>query len=147
MKYNYFISAITSISHSTPLGSSFTATQERAGFFHRGGVAFVKAFFQSTAPRLGTTDQTVVQAFHLLNNFDIPVGIQFLDPELIPDMPSATQITIATDLQHQRLFYRTMYNAAIRCIDLRKIDFDRVNFQAEPLEISREQPIEMIEVY
>lgn len=109
---------------------------------------FVRAaFFQSTAPRLGTTDQTVVQAFHLLNNFDIPVGIQFLDPELIPDMPSATQITIATDLQHQRLFYRTMYNAAIRCIDLRKIDFDRVNFQAEPLEISREQPIEMIEVY
>ena len=109
---------------------------------------FVRAaFFQSTAPRLETIEQTVVQAFHLLNNFDIPVGIQFGDPELAPDMPSATQITIATDLKNHRLYYRTMYNAAIRCIDLRKIDFDRVEFQAEPLDVSREQPIEMIEVY
>ena len=40
-----------------------------------------------------------------------------------------------------------MYNTAIRCIDLHEIDFDRVEFQAEPLDVSREQPIEMIEVY
>jgi choloylglycine hydrolase len=109
---------------------------------------FVRAaFFQSTAPRLEKTEQTIVQAFHLLNNFDIPVGIQFSDPDLVPNMPSATQITIATDLQHRRLYYRTMYNSTIRCIDLNTIDFDRVNFQAEPLEISREEPIEMVEVY
>ena len=109
---------------------------------------FVRAaFFQSTAPRLEKTEHTVVQAFHLLNNFDIPVGIQFADPELVPDMPSATQITIATDLKNHRLYYRTMYNSAIRCIDLTKIDFDRVAFQAESLENSREHPIEMIDVY
>jgi choloylglycine hydrolase len=109
---------------------------------------FVRAaFFQSTAPRLQTTEQTVVQAFHLLNNFDIPVGIQFPNPNLVPDMPSATQITIATDLQNRRLYYRTMYNSTIRCIDLHTIDFDRVNFQAEPLENSREEPIEKVEVY
>ena len=109
---------------------------------------FVRAaFFQSTAPRLQTTEQTVVQAFHLLNNFDIPVGIQFPNPNLVPDMPSATQITIATDLQNRRLYYRTMYNSTIRCIDLHTIDFDRVNFQAEPLENSREEPIEKVELY
>ena len=72
---------------------------------------------------------------------------QFADPELVPDMPSATQITIATDLKNHRLYYRTMYNSAIRCIDLTKIDFDRVAFRAESLENSREQPIEMIDVY
>jgi choloylglycine hydrolase len=109
---------------------------------------FVRAaFFQSTAPRLQTTEQTVVQAFHLLNNFDIPVGIQFPNPNLVPDMPSATQITIATDLQNRRLYYRTMYNSTIRCIDLHTIDFDRVNFLAESLENSREEPIEQLEVY
>jgi choloylglycine hydrolase len=109
---------------------------------------FVRAaFFQSTAPVLETIEATVVQAFHLLNNFDIPVGIQFSDPNLVPDMPSATQITIATDLQNLRFYYRTMYNTAIRCIDLRKIDFDRVEFQVKALDISREQPIEMVEVY
>ena len=109
---------------------------------------FVRAaFFQSTAPRLDKPEHTVVQAFHLLNNFDIPVGIQFSDSDLVPDMPSATQITIATDLKNHRLYYRTMYNSAIRCIDLTKIDFDRVAFQAESLENSREHPIEMIDVY
>ena len=105
------------------------------------------AFFQTTAPRLQKSEETVVQAFHLLNNFDIPVGVQFSDPELVPYMPSATQITIAIDLKMHRLYYRTMYNCLIRCIDLQKIDFDRVQFQAEPLENSRDEPIEYVEVY
>lgn len=105
------------------------------------------AFFQSTAPRLESSEKTVVQAFHILNNFDIPVGIQFNDIDLVPDMPSATQITIATDLQNRRLYYRTMYNSTIRCIDMHTIDFDRVTFQAEPLENSRDEPIEYIEIY
>jgi choloylglycine hydrolase len=109
---------------------------------------FVRAaFFQSTAPRLDKPEQTVVQAFHLLNNFDIPVGIQFTNSDLVPDMPSATQITIVTDLQNRRLYYRTMYNSKIRCIDMHAIDFDRVEFQANPLENSREEPIEYVEIY
>jgi choloylglycine hydrolase len=62
-------------------------------------------------------------------------------------MPSATQITIATDLQNRRLYYRTMYNSTIRSIDLNTIDFDRVNFQVETLENSREEPIERLEIY
>ena len=109
---------------------------------------FVRAaFFQSTAPQLDSPQHTVVQAFHLLNNFDIPVGIQFNDKDLAPNMPSATQITIATDLANRRLYYRTMYNSTIRCIDLHSIDFDRVAFQAEPLENNREEPIESVEIY
>jgi choloylglycine hydrolase len=109
---------------------------------------FVRAaFFQSTAPRLDKPEQTVVQAFHLLNNFDIPVGIQFTNSDLVPDMPSATQITIVTDLQNRRLYYRTMYNSKIRCIDMHTIDFDRVEFQANPLENSREEWIEYVEIY
>ena len=75
------------------------------------------------------------------------MGVQFSDPKSVPYMPSATQITIATDLKNHRLYYRTMYNSSIRCIDLQKIDFDRVQFQAEPLENSRDEPIEYVEVY
>lgn len=109
---------------------------------------FVRAaFFQSTAPRLEKPEHTVVQAFHLLNNFDIPIGIQFNDSDLVPDMPSATQLTIATDLKNRRLYYRTMYNSSIRCIDMHTIDFDRVEFQANPLEKSREEQIEYVEIY
>ena len=104
---------------------------------------FVRAaIFQSTAPRLERAEKTVVQAFHLMNNFDIPVGIQFSDPELVPDMPSATQITIVSDLQNRRLYYRTMYNSNIRCVDMKKIDFKRADFVLQGLDSSREQPIE-----
>lgn len=104
------------------------------------------AFFQSTAPRLEDEDATVIQAFHLLNNFDIPVGVQFADIRKVPNMPSATQITIACDLSNQRLYYRTMYNASIRCIDLHNIRFDKVKFQFAALDIDKRQPIEEIKI-
>lgn len=104
------------------------------------------AFFQSTAPRLADEDATVMQAFHLLNNFDIPVGIQFSDPREVPNMPSATQVTIASDLRNQRLYYRTMYDSSIRCIDLKSINFQRVKFQFAILDIDKRQPIEYIRI-
>lgn len=105
------------------------------------------AFFQSTAPVLDDAEQAVLQAFHILNNFDIPIGIQFSDPELAPDMHSATQITIGVNLIDRCLYYRTLYNSTIRCIDMRTINFDQVGYQAEFLEFSTMEPIEYIEVY
>lgn len=104
------------------------------------------AFFQSTAPALATTDATAVQAFHILNNFDIPVGVQFADPHQVPNMPSATQITIASDLSNKRLYYRTMYNSVIRCIDLKSIDFTQVKYQTNALDKEQKQLIEMIQI-
>lgn len=104
------------------------------------------AFFQSTAPRLGDEDATVIQAFHLLNNFDIPVGVQFTDPREVPSMPSATQVTIASDLRNQRLYYRTMYDMSIRCIDLKDIDFKRVKCQFASLDTDKRQPIEVLKI-
>jgi choloylglycine hydrolase len=104
------------------------------------------AFFQSTAPALATTEASVVQAFHILNNFDIPVGVQFADSHQVPNMPSATQVTIASDLSNQRLYYRTMYNAAIRCIDLKSIDFSQIRYQTKALDKEHKQPIEIIPI-
>ena len=104
------------------------------------------AFFQSTAPALATTDATAIQAFHILNNFDIPVGVQFADPHQVPNMPSATQITIASDLSNKRLYYRTMYNSVIRCIDLKSIDFTQVKYQTNALDKEPKQLIEIIQI-
>lgn len=106
---------------------------------------FVRAaFFQATAPTLPTATETVMQAFHILNNFDIPVGIQFAEGETLPNIPSATQWTIATDLKGGRLYFRTMYNSRIRCLDLERIDFRKVNFRSAPLDNSRTEQIEMV---
>lgn len=106
---------------------------------------FVRAaFFQATAPTLPTATETVIQAFHILNNFDIPIGIQFTEGETVPDIPSATQWTIATDLHGKRIYYRTMYNSRIRCLDLEHIDFRKVKFRSAPLDEIRAEQVEMV---
>ncbi|MGM9868996.1 MAG: linear amide C-N hydrolase [Sodaliphilus sp.] len=108
---------------------------------------FVRAaFYQTTAPRQSTTTKAVVQAFHILNNFDIPTGIQFADADSVPDIPSATQWTVATDLVNRKIYYRTMHNATIRCFDLSTINFEKALYQSYPLDRVKVQPIEMITV-
>ncbi|MDY3847886.1 MAG: linear amide C-N hydrolase [Prevotella sp.] len=108
---------------------------------------FVRAaFFQATAPKLPTTEKTVMQAFHILNNFDIPTGIQFSEGQRVPDIPSATQWTVATDITNRRIYYRTMHNSTIRCFDLRAINFSKVKYQSAPLDEQKVQPVEMVKV-
>lgn len=109
---------------------------------------FVRAaFYQATAPQQETTHATVLQAFQILNNFDIPIGIEHAKAEEAPaGLPSATQWTTATDLDALRIYYRTAWNSAIRCIDLKTINFQKVKFQAYPLDTVTEQPVEMIRI-
>ena len=103
---------------------------------------FVRAaFYQTTAPQQETSRQSVIQSFHILNNFDIPIGIEFATGQMPADMPSATQWTSATDLSNLEIYYRTMYDSSIRCIDLRTIDFSKVKYRAEPLDAELEQPV------
>ncbi|MDE6808351.1 MAG: linear amide C-N hydrolase, partial [Prevotella sp.] len=99
-----------------------------------------------TAPKFADPQKTVEQAFHILNNFDIPTGIQFTEGQPVPDIPSATQWTVATDLVNRRIYYRTMYNSSIRCFDLNNIDFGKVTFQWAPLDEVKIQPVEILKV-
>ena len=89
----------------------------------------VRAFFYvQTAPVPADKYAAVTQAFHILNNFDLPIGAEYAPGETIPDMPSATQWTAVSDVTHPTFYYRTMYNSAIRKIDLTKIDFNKVKY-------------------
>ena len=85
-------------------------------------------FFLHSAPTPKDAYSAVTQAFHLLNNFDLPIGAEYASGEKIPDMPSATQWTTVSDVTHPAFYYRTMYNSAIRKVDLTKIDFDKVPY-------------------
>lgn len=108
---------------------------------------FVRAtFFQTTAPSLETGTETVMQAFHILNNFDIPVGMQHAKTDVPKNLPSATQFTAATDQKAMKLYYRTAWNSNIRCIDLMKIDFHKVKYQSSPLDQVQVQPVEFVRV-
>ena len=102
---------------------------------------FVRAaFYQATAPLQAVAEDAVRQGFQILNNFDIPVGVEFADGKIPADIPSATQWTTVTDITNRVIYYRTMYNSAIRRIDLSAIDFTRVNYQAVPLDSVKHQP-------
>lgn len=108
---------------------------------------FVRAaFFSSTAPKQSNGFETVVQAFHLLNNFDIPIGVQVQGTEASKELPSATQFTSATDQTALKIYYRTAWNSNIRCIDLNTIDFEKVKYQSHPLDETLIQPVEMVQV-
>lgn len=105
---------------------------------------FVRAaFLKATAPVQATGFDTILQAFHLLNNFDVPIGIEHPAGQ-VPNMPSATQWTSAIDLTNGKVYYKTMYNNAIRCIDLMKIDFGNIAYQSHPLDREQRQTIEHI---
>lgn len=117
---------------------------------------FVRAaFFQSSTPEWPTGFDTVCQAFHILNNFDVPVGVQRGKSNVSSDgtqdynpanLQSATQFTSATDLNALRFYYRTAWNSNIRCIDLKSIDFRKVKFQKAVLDPDHRQPVEMVPI-
>ena len=105
---------------------------------------FVRAaFFRNSAPQRANGHDTVLQAFHILNNFDVPIAIENPSER---ELPSATQWTSAIDLTARRVYYKTAYNNSIRCIDLTEIDFQRVKYQSFPLDRVQEQPIEYLHV-
>ena len=109
---------------------------------------FVRAaFFQLTAPQQPNAEGCVFQAFHLLNNFDIPAGTELPMGKASVDLPSATQFTVATDTGNRMIYYRTMYNSTIRCIDLKAIDFSQVKYQSYPLDEVKKQPVKMVVVH
>lgn len=101
------------------------------------------AYFKATAPQLENSYKTVLQCFHILNNFDIPIGVEHPLGDA-PDVPSATPCTAVSDLKELKLYYRTTYNSNIRCIDLNSIDFDNVQYKFYPLDVVLQQPIEKI---
>ena len=101
------------------------------------------AFYKATAPVCPTAYDAILQSFHILNNFDIPIGIEYALGKA-PDIPSATQWTSAIDLTNRKVYYKTAYNNNIRCISMKKIDFDKVKYQSYPLDKELKQPVEEI---
>lgn len=109
---------------------------------------FVRAaFFQSSAPQQPTAEGTVRQCFQILNCFDIPIGVEFgLDEVPVDDMLTATQWTTATDMQHRKIYFRTMYNPIIQCIDLNSINFRKAKYQATHFDSVKQQPIKELKI-
>ena len=103
---------------------------------------FVRAaFFRNTAPQRATGVDTVLESFHLLNNFDVPIAIENPSEH---NLPSATQWTSAIDLSSRTVYYKTAYNSTIRSISLDNIDFAKVKYASYPLDTVQREPIEVL---
>ena len=83
------------------------------------------AFTQSLLPSK-TGEDAVLQAFHLLNNFDIPKGAarEAEKDEHGKILADYTTWTSASDLKRKRFYFRTYDNSQIRMVDLMKMNLD-----------------------
>jgi penicillin V acylase-like amidase (Ntn superfamily) len=96
------------------------------------------AFSQSAVPS-DTAQQAVLQAFHILNNFDIPYGaVRQVDSGQMH--AEATVWTSASDLKNLRWYFRTYDDQSIRSIDLMKA-MDAAHGQIKFIKMSGRQPV------
>jgi choloylglycine hydrolase len=83
------------------------------------------AFSQSVfVPKTG--DEAVLEAFHVLNQFDIPKGsAREREKDSEGYVPADyTMWTAASDLKSKRYYFRTYENSQIRMVDLTKMNLD-----------------------
>ena len=80
------------------------------------------AFTQSAVP-VETAREGVLQAFHILNQFDIPKGTA-KETTRDGDTYDYTPWTAASDLRNLRYYFHTFENRRIRMVDLKQMDPD-----------------------
>lgn len=85
---------------------------------------FVRAVaFSKTALPVEHAKEGVLQAFHILNQFDIPKGAaQGLEHG--QEVYDYTLWTSASDLKNLRFYFRTYDNSRIRAVDMKTLDLD-----------------------
>jgi choloylglycine hydrolase len=73
--------------------------------------------FSKSAPASDTAPQAILQAFHILNDFDIPLG-SVRESDEGATIPEYTTWTAASDLKNLRWSFRTFADQSIRSVDL-----------------------------
>lgn len=110
-------------------GKEIHATGQGTGFLGLPGdftptSRFVRAAaFKHTSMPTKNAHETMLQAFHILNNFDIPVGSVRSEVDGVT-YNSQTLWTSCMDISNQRYYFHSYDNRAIRMIDLHKCDLD-----------------------
>lgn len=84
------------------------------------------AVFSATAIPSKNVDEGILQVFHILNNFDIPVGVAREESNGIIHT-DYTIVTTARDPQGLRYYYKTYDDQSIRMVDLKQFDMNAKN--------------------
>ncbi len=96
------------------------------------------AVFSATAIPADNAGKGIDQVFHILNNFDIPVGVSrdVVQGVVYSDY---TQMTVARDPEGQRYYYKTYDDQTIRMVDLKALDLNAKTIRQ--FSTSSEQPV------
>ncbi|KYJ86757.1 linear amide C-N hydrolase [Sulfurovum riftiae] len=80
------------------------------------------AFAASSIPEK-TAQRGVLQMFHILNSFDIPVGVArtIEEGKIFSDY---TMLTVVRDTKNLRYYYKTYEDQSIKMIDMKSFDLD-----------------------
>ncbi len=81
------------------------------------------AVFSSTAIPSQNANDAVFQGFHILNQFDIPVGVA-RSKENGVTYSDYTLVTVVKDPQSLRYYFKTYDDQSIKYVDLNKFDLD-----------------------
>lgn len=85
---------------------------------------FVRAaVFSVAAIPSDTAEKGVEQAFHILNNFDIPIGVARAKEGDVVHC-DYTLMTMVRDMKNLRYYFKSYEDQTIRMIDLKKLDWN-----------------------
>ncbi|WP_147821023.1 linear amide C-N hydrolase [Salidesulfovibrio onnuriiensis] len=102
------------------------------------------AFVQTARATKGGED-TVQEAFRILDSFDLPATqSEGATGTTNTDQPAGTQYTVLNDTKNKIIYYHTMFNRRVRMVDLGKIDFANDPPRTMPLDQVRKQDIEEV---
>lgn len=101
---------------------------------------FVRAVaFTQTATPTDNAQQCVQQAFHILNQFDLPRGA-IREKDNGKTAVEFTNWTTAADLKHLRYYFNTYKSRVIRMVDLNKLDLNAKN--TKTISMGQEETVE-----
>lgn len=96
---------------------------------------FVRAFaFTQTASKAPTQQEGIFQAFHILNNFDIPKGVVINENGNI----EYTSWTSAIDMKNKVFYFRPYDNFQLQKVDLMKMDLNAKKSKMIPMQRKEE---------
>jgi uncharacterized membrane protein YidH (DUF202 family) len=98
---------------------------------HQHSIGWSLWISQSALP-IATAQEGVLQAFHILNQFDIPKG-SARGVEGGKEVADYTLWTGASDLMNLRYYFRTFENSRIRMIDLKQVNFNAKELKTIPM--------------
>lgn len=126
-------------------GTTFTQVGQGTGLLGLPGdftppSRFVRAaVFSASAKPSENAREGIEQVFHILNNFDIPLGAARAIDDAGNQHYDYTIITTARDPQSLRYYYKTYEDQTLPMVNLNQFDLDAP--EVKKLKTNRDQPI------